>query len=60
MSLCLTAAFIWGGAGMTILAMHWIGEHPDVAKAMSLLPVIVLPLVALVLHRRRRGAMISD
>ena len=55
-SLCVTAALIWAAAGLATLLMHLIIEHPDAAKAMGLLPVFMLPVVAIVLQRRRRAA----
>ncbi|WP_076073074.1 hypothetical protein [Sphingomonas montana] len=58
-SLCLTVALIWSGAGMAMLFVRWIGAHPDMAKALPLLPLVLLPVVALVLFRRRRQAAIS-
>jgi hypothetical protein len=42
-----------------MLFMRALGEHPDVAKAMMLLPVFLLPIVALVLHHRRSRAALS-
>ena len=58
-SLLLTTALTWGGAGLTMLFMRSLGEHPDVAKAMMLLPAFMLPIVALVLHHRRSRAALS-
>jgi hypothetical protein len=57
-SLCLTAALVWCGASLTALFMHWLSEHPRAAKAMPLFPMVVLPVVAVILHRRRSRPVI--
>ena len=58
-SLCVTAALVWGGAGLAVLFMRWLSRHPGAAKAMSLLPVLTLPVVAIVLQRRGRTAPLA-
>lgn len=58
-SLCLTGSLMWGAANLAMLSTLWFGEHPDVAKAMRLLPVLVLSIVAVVIHRRRCRATMS-
>jgi hypothetical protein len=52
-SLCVTVTLMWGAANLAMLSALWFGEHPEAAKAMRLLPVLVLPLVAVAVHRRR-------
>jgi len=57
-SLCVTAALVWCGASLTVLLMHGLSQHPGTAKAMPLLPMVVLPVVAVILHRRRSRSVI--
>ena len=57
-SLCVTVLLMWGAANLAILSTLWFGKHPDAAKAMGLLPVFVLPIVAVAIHRRRGRATI--
>lgn len=56
MSLSLCAALFWGGAALVALMMEWLVAHPWVAKAMAALPMLVLPLMAVMVSRGRAGA----
>lgn len=58
-SLWLTVTLMWGAANLAMLSTLWFGEHPEAAKAMRLLPVLVLPIVAVAIHRRRSRATMS-
>ncbi|MES3093653.1 hypothetical protein O6027_18995 [Sphingomonas aerolata] len=58
-SFCVTVTLMWGAADLAMLSMLWFGEHPETAKAMQLLPVFVLPIVAVAIHRRRSRATMS-
>ncbi len=57
-SVCVTAALVWCGANLTALLMHELSQHPGAAKAMPLLPMVVLPVVAVILYRRRSRPVI--
>lgn len=54
-SVAAAAAVTWGGMNLAMLLMQWVAGHPHVAKALPLLPVLILPVV-IVLQRRRAGA----
>jgi hypothetical protein len=54
-SVAAAAAVTWGGMTLAMLRMHWLAAHPHVAKALPLLPVLILPVV-IILQRRRSGA----
>lgn len=54
-SVAAAAAVTWGGMNLAMLLMQWVAAHPHVAKALPLLPVLILPVV-IILHRRRAGA----
>ncbi|WP_233151221.1 hypothetical protein [Sphingomonas mollis] len=57
-SLCVTVILTWGAAHLAILSTLWFGEIPEVAKAVRLFPVFILPIVAVAIYRRRtRAAM---
>lgn len=53
-SLCVTVTLMWNAANLAMLSTLWFGEHLEAAKAVQLLPVFVLPIVAAAIHRRRR------
>ena len=55
-SLCVTVTLMWGVANLAVLSTLWSGEHLEAAKAVRLLPVFVLPIVAVTIHRRRSRA----
>lgn len=55
-SLALCAALFWGGTALVALLMEWLVGHPWVAKAMAALPMLVLPLMAVLVSRGRAGA----
>ena len=44
-SVAAAAAVTWGGMNLAMLLMHWVAAHPHVAKALPLLPVLILPVV---------------
>lgn len=56
MSLALCGALFWGGSALVVLMMGWLVAHPWVAKAMVALPMLVLPLMAVMIAHRRRNA----
>ncbi|OAH41986.1 hypothetical protein AX777_24205 [Sphingobium yanoikuyae] len=53
MSLALCGALFWGGTALVALMMEWLVAHPWVAKAMAALPMLVLPLMAVMVSRGR-------
>jgi len=55
-SLALCAALFWGGVALVALMMEWLVAYPWVAKAMAALPMLVLPLMAVMIAHRRRNA----
>ncbi|WP_313333179.1 hypothetical protein [Sphingobium yanoikuyae] len=55
-SLALCAALFWSGSVLVALMMEWLVAHPWVAKAMAALPMLVLPLMAVMVSRGRAGA----
>lgn len=57
MSLALCGALFWGGSALVALMMGWLTAYPWVAKAMAALPMLVLPLMAVMIVHRRRGAV---
>ncbi|MBD8641910.1 hypothetical protein [Sphingomonas sp. CFBP 13733] len=59
-SLCATVTLTWGAANLAMLSTFWFDEHLDVAKAMPLLLVFVLPIVAVAIHRRQGRATMPD
>ncbi|RSU45774.1 hypothetical protein [Sphingobium yanoikuyae] len=52
-SLALCAALVWGGSVLVALMMEWLTAYPWVAKAMAALPMLVLPLMAVMVSRGR-------
>lgn len=55
-SLCVTVTLMWGAANLAMLSTLWFGKHPEAAKAVRLLPVFVLPIVAVAIYRRHSRA----
>ncbi|MBT2246193.1 hypothetical protein JQK15_22055 [Sphingobium sp. BHU LFT2] len=52
-SLALCATLFWSGTALVALMMEWLVAHPWVAKAMAALPILVLPLMAVMVSRGR-------
>lgn len=52
-SLALCAALFWSGSALVALMMGWLTAYPWVAKAMAALPLLVLPLMAVMVSRGR-------
>jgi hypothetical protein len=52
-SLALCGALFWGGSVLVALMMEWLVANPWVAKAMAALPMLVLPLMAVMVSRGR-------
>lgn len=52
-SLALCGALFWGGSVLVALMMEWLVGHPWGAKAMAALPMLVLPLMAVMVSRGR-------
>lgn len=52
-SLALCGALFWSGTALVALMMEWLVAHPWVAKAMAALPMLVLPLMAVMVSRGR-------
>lgn len=57
LSAALCAALFWGGTAAVALMMHGLIAHPWVAKAMAVLPMLVLPLMAVMTAHRHRNAV---
>ncbi|WBQ14665.1 hypothetical protein [Sphingobium yanoikuyae] len=52
-SLALCGALFWSGTALVALMMGWLVAHPWLAKAMAALPMLVLPLMAVMVSRGR-------
>lgn len=58
-SVCGTIALIWAGTNLAMLSTRWFGEHPNAAKYIQLFLLTLLPIIAIVFHRRRGRATVS-